>query len=228
MRPAIRLAALMELPVIFVFTHDSIGLGEDGPTHQPIEQLSALRAIPNLAVIRPADAAEAVEAWRIALRRHAPTALALTRQTLPVLDRSIHGSAEGTSRGAYILRDVNHPEVILMASGSEVHVALSAQEILAAEKVRARVVSMPCSELFEAQPEEYRETVLPASLRVRVAVEAGATQAWQRYTGLDGVIVGLDHFGASAPYQVLYQKFGITAEAAAEAARRLLSTLPAS
>ena len=223
MRPAIRMAALMELPVIYVFTHDSIGLGEDGPTHQPIEQISSLRLIPNLAVIRPADATETVEAWRVALtRRHAPTALVLTRQGLPVIDRACHAPAEGLARGAYILRDVDHPEVILIGTGSEVHLALAAQEILAAQKVNARVVSMPCWKLFDEQPAEYQELVLPSRLRARVAVEAGATLAWGRYVGLDGEIVGLDHFGASAPYQVLYEKFGITAEAVAEAARRVL------
>ena len=223
MRPAIRLAALMGLPVIFVFTHDSIGLGEDGPTHQPIEQITSLRLIPNLAVFRPADATETVEAWRVALtRRRAPTALVLTRQALPVIDRTCHPPADGVSRGAYILRDVDHPEVILIGTGSEVHLALAAQEILAAQKVNARVVSMPCWELFDEQPDEYREAVLPPSLRARVAVEAGATLAWGRYVGLDGAIVGLDRFGASAPYQVFYEKFGITAEAVAEAARRVL------
>ncbi len=223
MRPSIRLAALMELPVIFVFTHDSIGLGEDGPTHQPIEQISSLRLIPNLAVFRPADATETVEAWRAALnRRHAPSALVLTRQALPVFDRTRYGLAEGVSRGAYILRDVVRPEVILIGTGSEVHLALAAQEILAAEKVGARVVSMPCWELFDQQPEEYREAVLPSNVRARVAVEAGTALAWGRYVGLDGAVVGLDRFGASAPCQVLYQKFGITPEAVAEAARGAL------
>jgi transketolase len=223
MRPGIRLAALMELPVVFVFTHDSIGLGEDGPTHQPIEQISSLRLIPNLAVIRPADATETVEAWRVALtRRHAPTALILTRQTLPVIDRTCHAPAEGVSRGAYILRDGDHPEVILIGTGSEVQLAVAAQEILTAQRISARVVSMPSWELFDQQPEEYREAVLPSRLRARVAVEAGATLAWGRYVGLDGAIVGLDRFGASAPYQVLYEEFGITAAAVAEAARRVL------
>ncbi len=224
MRPAIRLAALMELPVIFVFTHDSIGLGEDGPTHQPIEQVASLRLIPHLAVFRPADATETVEAWRAALgRRHAPSALVLTRQALPVIDRTTHAPAEGVARGAYILRDADDPDVILIGTGSEVHLALAAQEILAAQNVKARVVSMPCWELFEEQPEEYREAVLPSALRARVAVEAGTTLAWGRYVGLDGAVVGLDRFGASAPYQVLYQKLGITAEAVAEAARRVLA-----
>jgi transketolase len=223
MRPAVRLAALMGLPVIFVFTHDSIGLGEDGPTHQPVEQLSSLRLIPNLAVFRPADAGETVEAWRFALaRRRGPTALVLTRQALPVIGRVCHAPAEEAARGAYILRGVDDPEVILLATGSEVHLALAAQEILAAQKVRVRVVSMPCWELFEEQPNEYREAVLPSAVRARVAVEAGATLAWGRYVGLDGEIVGLDRFGASAPQAVLYREFGITAQAVAEAARRVL------
>ncbi|MBA3256566.1 MAG: transketolase, partial [Pyrinomonadaceae bacterium] len=189
MRPAIRLAALMELPVIFVFTHDSIGLGEDGPTHQPIEHLTSLRTIPNLAVFRPADATETVEAWRAALnRRHGPTALILTRQAIPVLDRTRYAPAEDASRGAYVLAEsedpeVILPEVILIATGSEVQLALAAQELLAAQKIRARVVLMPCWELFDAQPDEYREAVLPSRLRARVAVEAGATLAWGRYVG---------------------------------------------
>ncbi|HXZ41373.1 MAG TPA: transketolase [Terriglobales bacterium] len=226
MRPAIRLAALMELPVIFVFTHDSIGLGEDGPTHQPVEQVSSLRLIPNLAVFRPADAAETVEAWRFALaRRHGPTALVLTRQALPVIDRTCHAPAEGAAHGAYILRDVNDPEIILLATGSEVQLALSAQDILAAQKVRVRVVSMPCRELFDEQTSEYREDVLPSAVRARVAVEAGATLAWGRYVGLDGEIVGLDRFGASAPQAVLYRELGITAESVADAARRVLSRI---
>jgi transketolase len=225
MRPSIRLAALMELPVVFVFTHDSIGLGEDGPTHQPIEHLTSLRAIPNLAVFRPADAAETVEAWRVALtRRRGPTALILTRQAIPILDRARYTpAAHGAARGAYVLGDAKDPEVILIGTGSEVHLALAAQETLAAENVRARIVSMPCWELFDEQSKEYRETVLPPTIRARVAVEAGATLAWGRYVGLDGNIVGLDRFGASAPCQALYQNLGLTAEAVAEAARRVLS-----
>jgi len=220
MRPSIRLAAMMELPVTYVFTHDSIGLGEDGPTHQPVEQLTSLRLIPGLAVLRPADAAETVESWRVALnRRQEPTALVLTRQALPILDRNHLGSARGTQRGAYILREAEHPEVILIGTGSEVHVALAAQEILEAQNIKARVVSMPSWELFDEQPDEYRESVLPSAVRARVAVEAGATLAWRRYVGLDGAVVGLDHFGASAPGQVLFEKFGITAEAVSEAAR---------
>lgn len=223
MRPAIRLAALMELPVIFVFTHDSIGLGEDGPTHQPIEHLTALRAIPNLAVIRPADATETAQAWGVALKRSGPTALILTRQAVPALSDTDDSVPDGVSRGAYILRDVERPEVILLASGSEVQVALAAQVLLAAQSVGARVVSMPSWELFDRQPQEYREAVLPSALRVRVAVEAGATTAWPRYTGLDGLTVGLDRFGASAPSLVLYQELGITPAAVAQAAIRALN-----
>lgn len=220
MRPPIRLAALMQLPVTFVFTHDSIGLGEDGPTHQPIEQLTALRAIPNVAVIRPADAIETIEAWRVALtRRDGPTVLALTRQSVPALDRPRFSPTHGVSRGGYILRDVGNPEVILMATGSEVHLALAAQEILAQEDMRARVVSMPCWELFDEQSADYRDRVLPPRIRARVAVEAGATLAWARYTGLDGFVVGLDRFGASAPHQTLYEQLGITSDAIANAAR---------
>ncbi len=224
MRPPVRLAALMELPVIFVYTHDSIGLGEDGPTHQPVEQLTSLRAIPNLTVFRPADATETVEAWRVALtRRHGPTAIVLTRQALPVLDRTRYPSSDAASRGAYILADVENPEVILIATGSEVQLALKAQEMLAAEQTRARVVSMPCWELFDAESPEYRESVLPTEVRARVAVEAGTTMAWGHYVGLDGEVIGLDRFGASAPYEVIYKNLGITAEAVAEAARRVIS-----
>lgn len=226
MRPPIRLAALMDLPVVFVYTHDSIGLGEDGPTHQPIEQLTALRAIPNIAVIRPADATETVEAWRVALtRREGPTVLALTRQALPVLDRTVFPSAQDVARGGYVLRDMDDPQVIIIATGSEVHLALAAQQILAAGGINARVVSMPCCELFDKQTAGYREQVLPTTIRARVAVEAGATLAWARYTGLDGVVVGLDRFGASAPYQVLYEKLGLTSEAVADAARRAIRNI---
>jgi len=223
MRPAIRLAAMMELPVIFIFTHDSIGLGEDGPTHQPIEHLTSLRLIPHLVVFRPADATETVEAWRVALTRRGPTAIVLTRQAIPVLDRTRYAPAAGARRGAYVLSDREDPEVVLIGTGSEVHLALAAQELLAGQEVRARVVSMPSWELFDAQPEEYREAVLPPKVQARVAVEAGATMAWRRYVGLNGEIVGLDRFGASAPYQVLYQQLGLTAQSVADAAQRALS-----
>jgi len=222
MRPSLRMAAMMDLPVTFIFTHDSIGLGEDGPTHQPIEHLTSLRAIPNLAVFRPADALETVEAWLSILRRqHGPSALVLTRQALPVLDRSHYASASGAARGAYILSENGDPQAILIATGSEVHVALEAQKLLAKQNVRARVVSMPCRELFESQSSDYKESVLPSRLRARVAVEAGATLGWGKYVGLDGEVIGLDRFGASAPHQTLYRELGITAEAVAEAAKRV-------
>jgi transketolase len=226
MRPSIRLAALMEQPVVYVFTHDSIGLGEDGPTHQPIEQLTALRAIPNLYVFRPADAAETAVGWRVALeRRSGPTALVLTRQALPVLDRGRYAAAEGAARGAYVLSDAGEPHVILIASGSEVAIVIEAAERLSAEGMGVRIVSMPCRELFAAQPSAYREAVLPLQIRSRVAVEAGTTLGWGAYVGLDGAVVGLDRFGASAPYQTLYRELGLTAEAVVEAVRRVRADL---
>ena len=225
MRPAIRLAALTELQVIYVFTHDSIGLGEDGPTHQPIEHLAALRAIPNLTVIRPADANETVQAWIAALNsRHGPVALALTRQGLETLDREKYEPAEGLHQGAYILSDAQDgkPDVVLIASGSEVDIVLSAAEMLAAKYIAVRVVSMPSWELFEKQPEDYRRRVLPAEIKARIAVEAASPQGWDRYVGGGGEIIGLDHFGASAPYDVLYEQFGITAEHVVEKAMALV------
>lgn len=225
MRPAIRLAAMMGLQVIYVFTHDSIGLGEDGPTHQPIEQLAALRAIPNLTVIRPCDANETAEAWRLALKNHGgPTALALSRQGLPTLDREALAPAEGIERGAYILKesDKGAPEVILIGSGSEIPLVLEAGAALEEKGIAVRVVSMPSWELFDQQPEDYRNQVLPPEVTNRIAVEAGTTQGWDRYAGSKGVVVGLDHFGASAPYKILYEKFGITAEKVLEKALRLL------
>src|SRR5262249_10704732 len=192
----IRLAALSEVQVIYVFTHDSIGLGEDGPTHQPIEHLAALRAIPHLFVIRPADSAEVSEAWRIAiLRRNAPTALALTRQKVPVIDRNKFTKADGLRRGAYVLADAEAPKLILMATGSEVSLALEAWQKLHEEGVAARVVSMPCWELFEEQPQEYRDQVLPPSISARLAVEAGVRQGWDRYVGPQGDVICLDRFG---------------------------------
>jgi transketolase len=228
MRPAIRLAALMEQPVVYVFTHDSIGLGEDGPTHQPIEHLTALRAIPNLMVFRPADAAETVVGWRVALARSdGPTALILTRQALPVLDRTRYTAAEGAACGAYVLADTPEAGVILIATGSEIPIALEAQALLGAMDVRARVVSMPSMELFDAMPAAYRESVLPKALRARVAVEAGATLGWGRYVGLDGAVVGVDRFGASAPYQRVYRELGLTAEAVVAAAQGVLASASA-
>ncbi|MDA8124594.1 MAG: transketolase, partial [Deltaproteobacteria bacterium] len=224
MRPSIRLAALMRLRVIYVFTHDSIGVGEDGPTHQPIEQLMSLRAIPHLTVIRPADANETVEAWRTALMNTSgPTALIFTRQNLPVLDRSVIQPAAGLRKGGYILwESAGDPETVLIGTGSEVEIALAAGRRLAAEGIRVRVVSLPSWELFDGESQEYRDRVLPPAVKARVAVEAGCRLGWEHYVGLEGEAVGIDRFGASAPYKVIYEKFGITAEAVAAAARRLL------
>jgi transketolase len=223
MRPAIRLAALSEVPVIYVFTHDSIGLGEDGPTHQPIEHLAALRAIPHLFLIRPADSAEVSEAWRIAiLRRNAPTALALTRQKVPVIDRKKFAKADGLRRGAYVLADAETPLLILIATGSEVSLALEAREKLEAEGVPARVVSMPCCELFDEQPEEYREEVLPPTITARLAIEAGVRQGWDRYVGSAGDVVCLDRFGASAPGEVAMRELGFNVDNVLKRARALL------
>jgi transketolase len=225
MRPPIRLAALMEQPVIFVFTHDSVGLGEDGPTHQPIEQIPALRAIPGLVDLRPADAAETVAAWRVALEhRHGPVFMALTRQKVPAIDRARHGAASGLARGAYILADAEggEPEVILIASGSEVQLILGAHETLAAEGIRARAVSMPSWALFREQPREYRDEVLPPAVTARVAVEAAGTLGWHEWVGAAGTVIGLLRFGASAPATRVFQELGFTADNVAAAARRLL------
>jgi transketolase len=214
MRPSIRLAAMSDLAPIFVFTHDSIGLGEDGPTHQPIEHVMSLRLIPHLDVIRPADAYETAAAWDCAIRnREHPTVLVFTRQNVPVLDPA-SGMKDGVARGAYVLSDVpdGKPAVILIATGSEVHMALEAQKQLAAQGVAARVVSMPCWERFERQPADYRNRVLPPAIKARVAVEAGVTTGWQKWVGAEGEIVGVDRFGASAPYKVIYQQFGLTPE----------------
>jgi transketolase len=226
MRPAVRLAALMKLPVIFVWTHDSIGLGEDGPTHQPVEQLAALRAIPGLDVVRPADANETAWAWRLALEHtDRPTALALTRQPVPVLDRSRLASAEGVARGGYVLVDASNsqPEVILIGTGSEVQLCLAARERLEADGVPTRVVSMPCQEWFRAQDEAYRESVLPRSVRARVSVEAAVAMSWRDLVGDVGECVSLEHFGASAPYQVIFEQFGFTPDRVVAAARASLS-----
>jgi len=225
MRPAVRMAAMMGLPTIYVYTHDSIGLGEDGPTHQPIEQLMGLRTVPNLTMIRPADANETAVAWRVAIgQQHGPTALALTRQKLPVYDRTRYASAEGLTRGAYVLSPspTGRVEALLIATGSEVAVAVEAQEILAAEGVGANVVSMPSWELFERQTVAYREEVLPPSVAVRVAIEAGVTLGWSRYVGERGTVIGLDRFGASAPYQILMEKFGFTGPHVSAEVKRLL------
>ena len=224
-RPSIRLAALSGLPVIYVFSHDSIGLGEDGPTHQPIEQLTSLRAIPNLTVIRPADPTEVVEAWRVAvLNRHGPVALVLTRQKVPVIDRSKYAPASGLRHGAYVLAEApaGEPVILLIATGSEVELALGAHERLTAAGVAARLVSMPSMELFAAEPPEYRNMVLPPSVRARLAVEAASPQPWYRWVGDHGAVLGLERFGASAPYPRLYQEFGLTVDAVVRRARELL------
>ena len=224
MRPPMRLAALMGLRVVYVFTHDSIGLGEDGPTHQAVEQLLGLRSVPNMTVLRPAEATETAVAWRAALEhRTGPTVLVFTRQGLPVLDRSVYGSANGVLRGAYVLWESStDPEVILIGTGSEVQIALDACKALTEKGIAARVVSMPSWELFDAQSKEYRDTVLPPGIAARVSVEAGRTLGWERYVGTEGVSIGVDTFGASAPYQRIYQEYGLTAERVAEAAASLV------
>ena len=224
MRPSIRLAALTHLRPIYVFTHDSIGLGEDGPTHQPIEQLAALRAIPNMTVIRPSDATEVVEAWRAAiLQQHGPVALVLTRQKVSVVDRSKYAPAAGLQRGGYVLADSpgGKPDVVLMGTGSEVELVLGAYEKLTAEGRRLRAVSMPCLEFFAKQPPSYRDSVLPPGVP-RVAVEAAAPMSWYRWVGEGGVIVGIERFGASAPYQRIYQELGLTVDKVVTEAKRLL------
>lgn len=225
MRPAIRLAALMKLHVIYVFTHDSLALGEDGPTHQPVEQLSSLRAMPGLTVIRPADANEAAKAWKVAVtHKKGPVALIMTRQKVPVIDRQKYKSASESAMGAYVIADCSScmPEIILIATGSEVHIALAAYEKLNAEYIDVRVVSMPSWELFERQPKEYRDAVLPPEVRKRVAIEAGATHGWHKYIGLDGIVIGIDHFGASAPGHILLEKFGFMTESVINKAKELL------
>jgi transketolase len=224
MRPPVRLAALMGIRVIYIFTHDSVGLGQDGPTHQPVEQLMGLRLVPGLVTIRPADASETVEAWRIALeRRHGPTALVLTRQDVPVIDRAIMPPASGVRRGGYVLWETaRQPDVILIGTGSEVHIALQAGRQLRENGVSARVVSLPSWELFEAQPAEYRNSVLPPDIRRRISIEAGSTSGWERYVGLDGTALGVNHFGASAPGPVLYEKLGLTPQHMVDAAMKLM------
>jgi transketolase len=214
-RPAIRIAALSHIPSIWVFTHDSIGVGEDGPTHQPVEHFAALRTIPNLLFLRPADANETLEAWKLAIeRREGPTALALSRQNLPVFDRNLFAPASDLRRGAYVLAEMGEgaPELILMASGSEVELIVEAGRRLAAESVNVRLVSFPSWELFKAQSREYRDTVLPPTVTARVAVEAGVAQGWERWVGEKGIVISQDRFGASAPYKVVYEKFGFTVE----------------
>jgi len=226
MRPSIRLAALMEIPVVYVFTHDSIGLGEDGPTHQPIEQLASLRAMPGLILIRPGDANEVVEAWKIAVQsRKAPVALVLTRQALPTLDRSKFAPASGVQKGAYVLADApgGKPDVILMATGSEVSLCVSAYEQLVKDGVNARVVSMPCWDIFEKQSDDYKKQVLPPNVTARVAVEMASTFGWSQYAGPSGVVIGMHRFGASAPIKDLLKKFGFTTENVVAAARQAIA-----
>ena len=225
MRPPIRLASLSRQRVVFVFTHDSIAIGEDGPTHQPVEHLAALRAVPGLWVFRPADATETAEAWRQALlRRDGPSVLALTRQKLPVLDRSKLAPAEGVARGAYVLRDTDGtPDLILIGTGSEVHLVLEAADVLAGEGIQARVVSMPCWELFDEQPQSYRDSVLLPEVPARLAVEAGVRMGWHRYVGDRGAVIGLDRFGASAPGKVVMEKFGFNVENVVAQAKGLLA-----
>ncbi len=225
MRPAIRLAALMKQHVIYVLTHDSIGLGEDGPTHQPIEHLASLRSMPNVTVLRPADANETAEAWKFAIKSNkGPTVLALTRQSLPTLDRTVFGPAELLHRGAYILKDADGtPDALILASGSEVKLALEAAETLAQDGVAARVVSMPSWELFDDQTQEYKNSVLPENVKARVSIEAGATQGWHKYLGMNGKAIGLDHFGASAPINDLFTNFGITADSVVQAVKSLVN-----
>jgi transketolase len=233
MRPAVRLAALMKAPAIYVWTHDSVALGEDGPTHQPVEQLTALRAIPGLDVVRPADANETAYAWQTILsRRNGPAGIALSRQNLPVFERGdgeatgdTFASAKNVSKGAYVLAEApgGTPDVILIATGSEVQIAVEAREVLKKDGVNARVVSVPCVEWFEEQDEAYRESVLPKAVKSRVSIEAGIALGWRTYIGDAGRSVSIEHFGASADYKTLYQKFNITTDAAVAAAHESLA-----
>jgi transketolase len=226
MRPALRISALSHYPSIWVFTHDSIGLGEDGPTHQPVEQIASLRMIPNLVILRPADANEVVEAWRIAIhRRSGPTALFLTRQVLPIIDRSVYAEAAMVQHGAYVLADMGdqNPELILMASGSEVDLIIRSGELLAAEGVNVRLISFPSWELFLQQDEAYRELVLPSPIKNRIAVEAGVGMGWERWVGDKGLIIGMTTFGASAPYKILFEKYGFTVQNIMQSAYNLMA-----
>ena len=226
MRPSMRLAALMEIPTIYVLTHDSIGLGEDGPTHQPIEQLASLRAMPHMIVMRPGDANEVVEAWKTILpMKHNPVALVLTRQALPTIDRSKYAAASGVARGGYVLADARDgkPDIILIGTGSELSLCVSAYEQLTAEGIRARVVSMPSTPIFDMQDEAYRKSVLPPEVKARVSVEAGSVFGWERYVGMQGAIIGMTTFGASAPIKDLMKKFGFTTEHVIQAAKQVLA-----
>jgi transketolase len=224
MRPAVRLAALMGVPAIYVWTHDSVALGEDGPTHQPIEHLTALRAIPQLDIVRPADANETAAAWlEILSRKKNPVGIVLTRQNLPVLDQGKFASATNVAKGGYVLSATQNPSAVIIATGSEVQFALEAQQQLAAQNINVNVVSMPCVEWFKEQPQSYRDQVLPPALKARVSVEAGLTSGWREFVGDQGVSVGIDHYGASADYQTLYREFGITTSAVVAAVKQTLA-----
>ena len=228
MKPAIRLSAIMDLPVIYIFTHDSIGVGEDGPTHQPIEQLAALRAIPGLITLLPADANEVIEAWKVIMRlRHQPAALILTRQALPTLDRSKYASASGVGKGAYVLADPRDgkPQVLLLATGSEVSLCIQAYEELAREGIRTRVVSMPSWELFDQQTQEYQHSVMPPDIPARVSVEQASTLGWDRYLKPHGRSIGMSTFGASAPLKALQKKFGFLSQSVLEAVKEELAKM---
>ncbi len=226
LKPTIRLAALSKVKIIFVFTHDSIGLGEDGPTHQPIEHLASLRAIPNTLVLRPADANETVEAWKRAINhKDGPVCLILSRQKLSVLNRNKFSSASGFQKGAYVIKDSNNPQLVLIASGSEVDLALKSAEKLEAEKINTRVISFPSWELFEAQPEEYKESVFPKSVKARVAIEAGVKQGWEKFVGDSGDIISIEKFGASAPDKILFEKYGFTVENVIATSKKVIAKL---
>jgi transketolase len=232
MRGSMRLSAIMGARVIFVFTHDSVGVGEDGPTHQPVEQFAALRAIPHLTIIRPGDANEVAVAWQVAMESKGPVVLLFTRQIVPVIDRTQYASADGLRRGAYVLAEPalsgvegvpnGKPDILLIASGSEVPLIVGAQKRLQEQGIAARIVSMPSWELFEAQPKEYRDAVLPPAVRARLAVEAGVTQGWHKYVGLDGDVIGLNRFGASAPFTVIFEKLGFTVDNVVARAKKLV------
>jgi transketolase len=224
MRGAVRLAALMNIPSTFVWTHDSIGLGEDGPTHQPVEHIASLRLIPNFAVVRPADANETAVAWREVITRNKPIGFALSRQNLPVFDRNECSSAEGVAKGAYtICETAGDPDVILIATGSEVHLAVNAAKLLASENIKARVVSAPCLEWFDEQEASYKESVLPKRITARVSVEAGVGSGWHKYVGERGEIISLEHFGASASAGTLFTEYGFTSENIVDAAKRSIA-----
>jgi transketolase len=225
MRASMRLAALMEIPVLFIFTHDSIGLGEDGPTHQPIEQLASFRAMPNMLVFRPGDANEVTEAYKAAVQHaHGPSTMVFSRQAIPTLDRTKYAAASGTAKGGYVLADADggKPDVILMATGTELQWAVGAYEKLKAEGIKARVVSMPCWKLFDQQDAAYKESVLPSSVTARVSIEMAATLGWERYVGLKGKTIGMRTFGASAPLKDLLKKFGFDTDHVFTAAKELL------